>query len=65
MKVSPAEKLTVVQKHLAEGHEGAKQIFESMGYYLGYAIAHYADFYDIKHVLILEGNLGSRGNIDA
>lgn len=50
---SPAEKLTVVQKHLAEGHEGAKQIFESMGYYLGYAIAHYADFYDIKHVLIL------------
>lgn len=50
---SPSEKLTVVQKHLAEGHEGAKQIFESMGYYLGYAIAHYADFYDIKHVLIL------------
>ena len=24
-----------------------------MGYYLGYAIAHYADFYDLKHVLIL------------
>jgi hypothetical protein len=24
-----------------------------MGIYLGYAIAHYADFYEIKHVLIL------------
>jgi hypothetical protein len=24
-----------------------------MGYYLGYAIAHYADFYELRHVLIL------------
>jgi hypothetical protein len=24
-----------------------------MGYYLGYAIAHYADFYDVRHVLVL------------
>ena len=24
-----------------------------MGIYLGYSIAHYADFYDIKHILIL------------
>jgi hypothetical protein len=24
-----------------------------MGVYLGYGLAHYADFYDIKHVLIL------------
>ena len=24
-----------------------------MGIYLGYTIAHYADFYDIEHVLIL------------
>ena len=27
--------------------------WESMGIYLGYTLAHYADFYDIKHVLIL------------
>ncbi len=51
--LSPAEKLKVVQKHLAEGHEGAKKIFESIGVYFGYAIAYYALFYDIKHVLIL------------
>jgi hypothetical protein len=24
-----------------------------MGIYLGYALAHYADFYQVKHVLIL------------
>ena len=51
--LSPAEKLKVVQKKLAEGHEGAKKIFESIGVYFGYAIAYYALFYDIKHVLIL------------
>lgn len=51
--LSPAEKLKVVQKSLSEGHEGARMIFETIGCYLGYAIAHYAYFYDIKHVLIL------------
>ena len=36
-----------------EGHEGAIQIFESIGVYLADSIAYYAEFYDIKHVLIL------------
>jgi len=48
-----AEKLKFVQEKLAEGHPGARQIWESMGVYMGYAVAHYADFYAIKHVLIL------------
>jgi predicted NBD/HSP70 family sugar kinase len=51
--VTDAEKLKFVQKKLQAGHEGAIQIWQSMGIYLGYGIAHYADFYDIKHVLIL------------
>lgn len=51
--LSPAEKLQVVQNLLESGHEGARQIFESIGVCLGYAIGHYADFYDIKHLLIL------------
>jgi predicted NBD/HSP70 family sugar kinase len=51
--VTDAEKLKIVQKKLEEGHEGAVRIWQSMGVYLGYGIAHYADFYDIKHVLIL------------
>jgi len=52
-KLSPAEKLKIVQNLLSEGNDGARKIFESIGCYLGYALAYYADFYDIKHVLIL------------
>ncbi len=53
LDVSDAEKLKSVQAKLAAGHKGAEQIWQSMGIYLGYTIAHYADFYDIEHVLIL------------
>ncbi len=51
--VTDAERLKAVQEKLEAGHEGARKIWESMGYYMGYAIAHYADFYDLKHVLVL------------
>jgi predicted NBD/HSP70 family sugar kinase len=49
----PAEKLKFVQEKLESGHEGARRIWETMGVYLGYAIAHYAEFYPLRHVLIL------------
>ncbi len=48
-----AEKLKFVQKLHEEGHEGAHQIFETIGVYLAYALAYYAEFYRIKHVLLL------------
>jgi predicted NBD/HSP70 family sugar kinase len=48
-----AAKLKFVQEKLESGHQGAAQIWQSMGVYLGYTLAHYADFYPIKHVLIL------------
>jgi predicted NBD/HSP70 family sugar kinase len=48
-----AEQLKAVQKHLEDGHEGARQIWEAIGIYLGYTLAHYSDFYEMKHVLIL------------
>lgn len=51
--LSPAEKLKVVQKLMANGDERAKKIYENIGVYFGYAIAFYAEFYDIKHVLIM------------
>ena len=51
--LSPAEKLKVVQGLMADGDERAVKIFESIGVYFGYAIAYYAAFYDIKHVLIM------------
>lgn len=51
--VPDAEKLEHIQKELDAGHEGALKIWQTMGIYAGYAIAHYAAFYDLKHVLIL------------
>ncbi|HPO12495.1 MAG TPA: ROK family protein [Candidatus Hydrogenedentes bacterium] len=51
--VTDAERLKFVQQMLEAGHEGAVNIWKSIGVYMGYGIAHYADFYDLKHVLIL------------
>ncbi len=51
--VTDAEKLKSVQEKLEAGHDGALKIWQSIGVYLGYAIAHYARFYELKHVLIL------------
>mgnify|MGYP000914535917 CR=1 FL=1 len=51
--ITDAERLKVVQARLEAGHAGAQAIWQSIGAYLGYALAHYADFYDLSHVLIL------------
>jgi predicted NBD/HSP70 family sugar kinase len=48
-----AERLKVVQERLQIGDEHARKIWETVGVYTGYGIAHYADFYDLRHVLIL------------
>jgi predicted NBD/HSP70 family sugar kinase len=48
-----AEKLAFIQDKLKAGHDGAVKIWQTMGVYLGYGIAHYADFYDMKNVIIL------------
>jgi predicted NBD/HSP70 family sugar kinase len=52
-ELTDAERLKFVQEKLESGHPGAAKIWQSIGVYMGYAIAHYADFYDLKHVLIL------------
>ncbi len=62
--VTDADKLKAVQAKLEAGHDGAVKIWQSMGVYLGYTIAHYADFYALKHVLILgRCTSGSGGNL--
>jgi predicted NBD/HSP70 family sugar kinase len=47
------ERLVGLQKKMATGDALARQVYETMGTFLGYGIAHYADFYELKHVLIL------------
>jgi predicted NBD/HSP70 family sugar kinase len=59
--MTDAERLKFVQEKLEAGHEGAVKIWQSMGVYLGYGIAHYAGFYDLKHVLILGRCTSGRG----
>jgi len=52
-KLGLPEKLKEVQKLMAAGDPRALPIYETVGAYLGYALAHYADFYRIKHALVL------------
>jgi predicted NBD/HSP70 family sugar kinase len=59
--ITDAEKLKVVQEKLEAGHPGAEKIWQSMGIFLGYGLAHYADFYEMKHVLILGRCTSGRG----
>ena len=51
--LGPAERLKAVQEKLLAGDERARQIFESIGCFVGYGIAHYSDFYKLRHVLVL------------
>jgi predicted NBD/HSP70 family sugar kinase len=62
--LSPADKLKAVQELLGAGDARARRIFETIGVYLGYGVAHYADFYDTRHVLIMgRVTSGDGGNL--
>jgi predicted NBD/HSP70 family sugar kinase len=47
------EQLLAVQASMKNGDERARDIYESIGVCFGYAIAHYADFYDVRNLLVL------------
>ena len=48
-----ADQLVGVQKLMAAGDERARKIYETIGVCFGYSIAHYAEFYDLRVLLIL------------
>jgi predicted NBD/HSP70 family sugar kinase len=48
-----AEQLVEVQERMAAGDERARRIYETIGVCFGYTIAHFANFYDIRNLLIL------------
>ncbi|HLI83070.1 MAG TPA: hypothetical protein VKV17_04080 [Bryobacteraceae bacterium] len=59
-----AAKLEQVQRLLAAGDRRARPIYESIGIYLGYAIAQFADFYEFRNLLVLgRVTTGEGGNI--
>jgi len=46
-------KLEQVQKLMAAGDARARRIYETIGVYFGYAIATYAEFYEVRNLLVL------------
>lgn len=48
-----AERLVFTQERMAAGDERARLVYETIGTYLGYAVAHYSEFYDLRHVLLM------------
>lgn len=47
------EQLVEVQKEMEKGSEAAAKIYETIGTCFGYAIAHYAEFYEIGTLIIM------------
>jgi predicted NBD/HSP70 family sugar kinase len=50
-----------VQKLVASGDARARSIYETIGVYFGYNIAHYADFYEFRNLLVLGRVLSGAG----
>ena len=55
------EKLVEVQKLMASGDNRAHKIYETIGTYLGYTMAHFADFYAIRNLLVLGRVMTGKG----
>ena len=47
------ERLKEVQNLMAGGDARAAKIYETIGTYLGYTVAHLSEFYDLENLLIL------------
>merc|ERR1711904_658505 len=60
-----AQCLKLIQKAMSDpGDTKVKEIYETVGVYLGYALAQYSEFYKIEHVLILgRVSKGSGGDL--
>jgi predicted NBD/HSP70 family sugar kinase len=59
-----AERLIEVQNLMAKGDRRARDIYETIGVYFAHAIANYADYYDIRNLLILgRVTSGEGGNL--
>jgi predicted NBD/HSP70 family sugar kinase len=59
--LTAAQKLVVVQQLMADGDARLPAVYETIGIWFGYALAHYADFYEIDHVLVLGRVTSGRG----
>lgn len=58
---SPAEKLKVVQKLMAEDDPRAAKVYDSIGCYLGHTLAYYYQTYGFRYVLLLGRVMSGKG----
>lgn len=47
------ERLVELQQRMKDGDPLVRKVYETIGTELGYAVGHYADFYELKHILVL------------
>jgi predicted NBD/HSP70 family sugar kinase len=47
------EKLKHLQRLMSEDDARAERVYRTIGTYFGYAVAHYAEFYEFRHLLVL------------
>ena len=59
--LTPAEKLKVVQGLMAQDDPRAQAIFRDIGVYLAYTVVLYAQFYDLKHLMLLGRVMSGKG----
>lgn len=52
-EVGLPEQLLAVQAAMARGDPRARALYETIGTYLGYTVAHYAEFYEMRNLLLL------------
>ena len=63
-EMSLPERLRLVQFLMGQDDPRAAAIYRTIGIYLGYSVAHYAEFYQFNHLLILgRVTTGKGGNI--
>lgn len=51
--VTLPDRLIEVQQLMKAGDSRARKIYESLGVWFGYSVAHYAEFYEIRNLLVL------------
>ena len=59
--LSPAQKLKVVQGLMEQDDPRAQAVFRSIGVYLAYAVMQYAQFYDIRNMMVLGRVMSGKG----
>ena len=59
--LSPAEKLKVVQGLMEQDDPRAQAIFRDIGIYLAYTLVLYAQFYDLKNLMLLGRVMSGKG----